>query len=129
MGYRIGVLGLGKLGLPFSVALASKFKVLGFDSDPAKRQYRQYEHKELGPTLNNDFQDYFQKACTVITPNSGLEFALSIGDMVANSDIIFVAVQTPHEETYDGSKLLPPWPDRKDFDYTYLRLACKELAN
>lgn len=119
---RVGLCGLGKLGLPVSVAIAQKFPVIGYDVDPEKMRYRSpYEHRELGPTLKDDFQKYFDTAFST----GNLRFA-PLSEMVAQSDIIFVAVQTPHQPMFDGSGLLPT--RRADFDYTYLVEACKSLA-
>lgn len=119
---KIAVCGLGKLGLPVSVAIAQKFPVIGYDVDPWKMRHRSpYEHRELGPTLEDDFQKYFDVAYST----GMLRFA-SLLEAVAQSDIIFVAVQTPHQPKYDGSGLLPL--TRADFDYTYLVEACKSLA-
>lgn len=127
---RIGLLGLGKLGLPVAVTLASKFPVMGYDINPDLCKLRVYEHKELGPNLENNFQKWFDDACDLTNKkDKGLMFSPCLPGMVKNSDIIFVAVQTPHESRYDGSTLLPAYPDRKDFEYAYLVKAVKELAN
>ncbi len=120
---RVGLCGLGKLGNPVAVAIAQKFPGIGYDVDPSKMRHRSpYEHRELGPTLEDDFQKYFDLAYST----GQLRFA-SLQEMVAQSDIIFVAVQTPHQPKFDGSGLLPT--NRADFDYTYLVDACKALAS
>lgn len=47
-------------------------------------------------------------------------------EMVGWADIIFIAVQTPHDPEYEGSTPLPE--TRKDFDYSYLIDAIKTVA-
>ena len=55
--------------------------------------------------------DIYPKKSTKITISETLEGA------VRNKDIIFVAVQTPHEKIYDGSQPISHLAN-KDFDYT-----------
>jgi UDPglucose 6-dehydrogenase len=125
----VGLVGLGKLGLPVAVALASKFRVLGYDTDAAKRCYREYEHVEKGPDGGNDFQVYFKDVCNytrrVPTVDPGLYFVRTLEEAVKESDIIFLAIQTPHDPELDGSK---PFTKAKDFDYSYLIKAATDLA-
>jgi UDPglucose 6-dehydrogenase len=45
---------------------------------------------------------------------------------VVDKDIIFVAVQTPHDPDYDGSKPITHLPN-KDFDYTIVKNVLKEI--
>ena len=45
---------------------------------------------------------------------------------VAGKDIIFVAVQTPHDPDYDGSKPITHLPN-KDFDYTIVKNVLTEI--
>ena len=53
-------------------------------------------------------------------------FALARSDeVVAHSEIIFVAVQTPHEARYEGVTRLPE--ERVDFDYTSLERPSERL--
>lgn len=46
-----------------------------------------------------------------------IKIASTLKDAVQNQDIIFVAVQTPHDPIYDGSQPSTHLPN-KDFDYT-----------
>jgi UDPglucose 6-dehydrogenase len=46
--------------------------------------------------------------------------------LVEQSDVLFVAVQTPHDPAYEGVTPLPS--SRVDFDYSYLRAAIRRLA-
>jgi UDPglucose 6-dehydrogenase len=45
---------------------------------------------------------------------------------VAGKDVIFVAVQTPHDPDYDGSRPITHLPN-KDFDYTIVKDVLKEI--
>lgn len=46
--------------------------------------------------------------------------------MVAASDVVFVAVQTPHAPTYGGER---PMPLRnRDFEYAYLTQAVRDVV-
>jgi UDPglucose 6-dehydrogenase len=45
---------------------------------------------------------------------------------VAGKDVIFVAVQTPHDPAYDGSQPITHLPN-KDFDYTIVKDVLKEI--
>jgi len=49
-----------------------------------------------------------------------------IKGVVKNSDIIFVPIQTPHEEKYEGITRIPK--ERADFNYEYLINGMKELS-
>lgn len=114
----IGLVGLGKLGLPIAVSIASRgYKVVGYDVNHHFMKKRPYEHKELGPTLQDDFQEYFDKADLTFLP---------LREMLQEADIVFVAVQTPHGPQYEGTTRLPY--SRADFDYTWLKEACAQVA-
>ena len=114
---KIGFIGLGKLGLPCALAIESKgHEVIGYDLNPRIKNYLQnrevpYKEEGLQSCLDN----------TKIKLTSGSE------SLVGNCDIIFVAVQTPHKEEYEGIKRLPD--DREDFDYSYIEAAMLTLAN
>lgn len=47
--------------------------------------------------------------------------------MVAESDIVFCAIQTPHEAEFEGATRLPV--ERRDFDYSYLLKAITDVTN
>lgn len=51
----------------------------------------------------------------------------SIEEVARQSELIFVAVQTPHAPEYDGSRPLGQLPHR-DFDYSPLKSCLQELA-
>jgi UDPglucose 6-dehydrogenase len=50
----------------------------------------------------------------------------SLRGAVAGKDIIFVAVQTPHDPAYDGSRPITHLPN-KDFDYTIVKDVLREI--
>jgi UDPglucose 6-dehydrogenase len=52
--------------------------------------------------------------------------APTLGNCVAERDVIFVAVPTPHHRSYDGSSPIAHLPV-KDFDYTTVRTILEEL--
>lgn len=117
---KAGVIGLGKLGLPVAVAMSAAHSVLGYDVNPNAMRLRSYEQLEAGP--NNDaFQPYFDRAI-----QSGAMAFAPLSDVVKDSDIIFVAVQTPHKPSLDGSQ--PLGEERADFDYSYLKNALTNAA-
>lgn len=58
---------------------------------------------------------------------TSLPLAKSIKDLVKKSDIVFCAVQTPHNPKFEGNKPLPK--ERPDFDYSYLIKVVKKVAS
>lgn len=115
---NIGIIGLGKLGTPVAVAISSKHHVIGCDINPKVMVKGKYPHLELGPKLENDFQEHLDKA--------DIEFS-SLERLVERCKIIFIAVQTPHQPRFEGITRLPD--DRADFDYTYLISAVKSISH
>lgn len=55
-----------------------------------------------------------------------VEWRPTIRDVLRESDIVFVAVQTPHAPDYEGVTRTPA--QRRDFDYTFLQTAVTEIA-
>lgn len=112
---NVGMLGMGKLGLPVALAIEKKgHKVSGFDINPNVAQYLSerkipFKEKDIQPLLDS----------TRITLKT-------VNDLVTESDIIFCAIQTPHDKEYEGTSRIPE--TRKDFDYTYLKEAVKTIA-
>jgi UDPglucose 6-dehydrogenase len=50
----------------------------------------------------------------------------SLADTVSGKDIIFIAVQTPHDPIYDGSQPITHLPN-KDFDYTIVKQVLTDI--
>ncbi len=113
---KIGFIGLGKLGMPCAVAISLRgHDVMGYDVSP-ERMSKNFPHKEEGID-GLTFQQCLDK--------STIRFG-SLEEVVRHSELIFVAVQTPHDERYEGITPLPP--ERKDFDYEHLKQAVGNLS-
>lgn len=114
---RVGFVGLGKLGLPVALALDSfGFDVCGTDINEDVARFlieRKIPYKE-------------EMADTLLQMHKIVWFN-HIDYVIRNSDVIFIPVQTPHESRYEGTTRFPP--ERKDFDYSYLRKAVKDFAD
>jgi len=59
---------------------------------------------------------------------SNFKMVDSIKDVVVNSDIVFIAVETPHDDGYDGRYPTSHLP-AKDFDYTVVKSVLAKIAN
>ena len=112
---KVGFLGLGKLGLPVALAIESKgHYVCG--TDISTDTLENIKNKKIG--YKEIWVDDYLK-------DTKLE-VFDIKGVVKNSDIIFVPIQTPHEEKYEGVTRIPK--DRADFNYNYLIKGMKELS-
>lgn len=113
---KIAFIGLGKLGLPVALAVESRgHEVFGYDINPAVADF--VKHKRI-PYAEVQVPELLQDTSLVVHP--------SIEEVVAQDpDIVFVAVQTPHDPRYEGVTRLPE--ERVDFDYTFLKQACSDL--
>jgi len=118
---NIGIIGLGKLGLPFAVTMASRgFDVIGYDLSDNPRKWIEnpdsYPYVESGPGPNKNFNKYLAEHPPSIASHPG--------EVYSRADIVFIAVETPHDPEYDGTH--PVVDDPVDFDYTALRAAVLE---
>lgn len=101
------MVGCGKLGLPTALAIEARgHEVVGSDTNPEVEGYLNqrsipYQEEGLQPLLDNTE--------VRITDNH---------ELIEGSEIVFVAVQTPHEPKYEGITRLPD--KRVDFDYRHL---------
>ena len=103
---NIGFLGLGKLGLPVALAIEDKgHKVCGTDISPITLKGIRTK------TLN-----YREEGAQELLNKSNIQIK-NISDMVKDCDIIFVPIQTPHEEKYEGITRIPK--ERADFNYEH----------
>lgn len=112
---NIGFIGLGKLGLPVALAIENRgYKVIGYDIDPKIKDY-----------LNSRVIPYQEEGVSELLRHTNISLK-TIYDVVQDSEIVFIAVQTPHDPGYEGITKLPK--DRVDFDYSYLKKAVKDVA-
>lgn len=114
---NIGMVGLGKLGLPCALAMEAYggHNIYGYDiSSQAKEiiNTRKIPYQEAG---SQDLLD-----------TSNIHFT-NIEEIILKCDIIFIAIQTPHDPRYEGITRIPK--ERVDFDYRYLQAGVKSLVN
>lgn len=107
---KIGFIGLGKLGLPCAAAMSVKTgkTIYGFDLNP---NIQQYIDDRKTPYIEGELEQYLA--------NAQFDIKDSIDGVLDSSDIVFVAVPTPHLERFEGNCPIPD--DRADFDYSYLK--------
>ena len=111
---NIGFMGMGKLGLPCALAVEMRgHKVIGYDPSPSVQEIL---HTKKLPYKEIWAQDYLEKSKIEVK---------SVKEVVEHSDIIFVPIQTPHGEKFEGTTRIPD--EREDFDYTYLKNGLVEL--
>lgn len=111
---KIGMIGCGKLGLMVALSIESKgHTVLGYDVNPAIATYLQ--NKSL-PFKEEHSEELLKDSTMRMT---------SLEEVVNESDIIFLAIQTPHDSKYEGVTRIPE--ERVDFDYSYLKEAVSEV--
>jgi UDPglucose 6-dehydrogenase len=116
---KVGFLGLGKLGLPCALAIDMKgHDVMGYDINPSVLQKEHVPYRETGPNGEPSIEP--------ILKASRLRFAKDLRDLVEHSELIFVPIQTPHEERYEGVTRLPG--ERKDFVYRWLIAGIRDLS-
>lgn len=112
---NIGFVGMGKLGLPSALAIESKGHVVtGYDVNPNIATY--IENKQI-PYMEENVPDLLNKTSIQILP---------LANVLRLSEIVFVAVQTPHDPLYEGITALPE--TTADFNYTYLKNSCRAIS-
>lgn len=115
---KAGMIGCGKLGLPVSVATAlSGHEVFCYDVVKARMTKYAPTELEAGLGQNDKFSDYVKQV--------DLQF-VSLSVLVKECELIFIAVQTPHDREYEGITPVPSL--KKDFDYSYLKNIVKQLS-
>jgi UDPglucose 6-dehydrogenase len=120
MAATIGVVGLGKLGLPIAVTLALQgHEVIAYDRDSSRMDLAALSALELGPDATSSL-----RAC--INSDLPLRFA-SLDEMLSMVDCVFVVVDTPHGPAFEG---ITPLPDsRSDFGYASLVAAVRSIVD
>ena len=113
---NIGFIGLGKLGLPCALAVESRgHSVVGYDPSQQVKEIvdtKKLQYQEIWA------QEHLEKSKIQIK---------SIEGVVQHSDIIFVPIQTPHGDEFEGITRIPE--KRIDFDYTFLKRGVKDLSD
>jgi len=111
---KIGFLGLGKLGLPVALAVESKgHHVIGTDINETTLS-----------NIRSKTLAYREEGAEELLKQSKIELK-SLNKIVEESDIIFVPIQTPHDDKYEGITRVPE--ERADFNYEYLVNGIKTL--
>ena len=94
---------------------AKGHNVFGYDIDPSVNTI--LEEKKL---------PYREEGASELLENHNINFC-NVENLVKNSDIIFVPIQTPHDPYFEGCTRLPE--ERVDFNYEYLKSGIENLSN
>jgi len=83
---------------------------------------------KLGLACAEVMSQYYNVSGYDIYPRSSDKIKIldSLADTVSGKDIIFIAVQTPHDPIYDGSQPITHLPN-KDFDYTIVKQVLSDI--
>ncbi len=92
--------------------------VMGYDIDETVRNKNPRSYKETGPDGTSDFNKFLKE--------SSLRFG-SLQEVIHHSEIVFIAVQTPHEPELEGISRLGT--RRADFNYFFLKRAVNDLVS
>ena len=114
---KVGFIGLGKLGFPCAVALeqVGGHEVRGFDVSPTVAKILS---EKTAPYIEQEFPKFLK--------NTNLILEKNIDALLNWAEIIFIAVQTPHSELYEGATPVPN--SKMDFDYSVLEGVAKEIS-
>lgn len=115
---RVGWVGLGKLGLPCALVLAnSGHDVTGYDVNPRVAAFLAGDASAL---------PWVEPGVDELVRADVMHVVEDVGQVVDRSDVIFIAVQTPHAPRFGGET---PTPDEtRDFEYGYLVQAVRDVA-
>lgn len=114
---KIGVLGLGKLGLPIALALENVgHQVNGYDPSESVQQIL---HTGVLPYQEVQAQELLDRS------QIGMLDPVTLANW---ADLVLVAVQTPHDPDFEG---ITPIEGREpvDFDYSYLVQAVSSVRD
>lgn len=118
---KVGFIGLGKLGLPVALAVENKgHEVCGYDTNPDIAElFKKSGEQRVMPNKEAGAQELLER--------SNITICSSTSDVIANSDLVFLPVQTPHQVRFEGIMPIPAY--REDFDYSYLEQAVREVSH
>jgi UDPglucose 6-dehydrogenase len=124
---KVGFVGTGKLGLPVSLMYSSKgHELLCYDIHPSfyegKDPVDLLYNEEMCPNNKLPLKEWFKQNPLQNT----YRHTKSMDEVVSFSDLIFIAVQTPHMEKYEGKARLTK--ERDDFDYTHLKKSIETVS-
>jgi UDPglucose 6-dehydrogenase len=120
---KVGWIGLGKLGLPCAMVLAQHHEVHGYDV--SDRPWQVFAG-DAEPNQEAGFTELREHLWRDDDALPAISREPSVADVVQQSEIIFIAVQTPHAPEYGGECPSPsPW---RDFEYAYLVQACRDIC-
>lgn len=106
---HIGFIGLGKLGLPCAIATAEKgHSVVGYDVNPAINSSR--HPRELLYTQETD--ETGKGTIQLMLNATTLRIVDSLEEVISHAELIFIAVQTPHQAQYEWSRTYSRYPRR-----------------
>tara|TARA_Y100000590_G_scaffold468603_1_gene652006 strand:- start:404 stop:1681 length:1278 start_codon:yes stop_codon:yes gene_type:complete len=122
---KIGFIGIGKLGLPTCIGFNKKgHTIYAYDIDPkinknktVEEIYKMKNIKELDEDNKTDLIHSIK--------NIKINF-VNLEEVLINSEIIFVAVQTPHNKLFEG--ITPISNKKNDFNYKFLIKSIKNIS-
>lgn len=115
---KVGVIGLGNLGMVLAVAMEQKgHTVCGYDINPDRMQHKLWT-REANADGKGSYAETAEKSTIV--------FHDTLAKVVQDSDLLFVCVQTPNLEYYSGEHRLHG-KERKDYDYSWLEKAITDI--
>jgi UDPglucose 6-dehydrogenase len=115
---KVGWCGMGKLGLTCAMVLAGAgHEVTGYDT---RDWWLRVLKQETPPPREQGFAVLRDQVA------DQLKWATSPRGLVGASDVVFVAVQTPHAPEYGGEEPMPA--TRNDFEYAYLAQAVRDIC-
>jgi len=112
---KVGFMGLGKLGLPCALSLENAgHEIYGYDINP-----------DVKKILETRVLPYREEGSQELLDRHDINWS-TVEELVKNSEIIFVPIQTPHHPKYEGVDRLPE--ERVDFDYSWLKSGINTLS-
>jgi UDPglucose 6-dehydrogenase len=113
----IGWIGLGKLGLPCALVMSkAEMTVIGTDTNP---EIAGYISQGKIPYQEEDVEETFLAGTTI-------GWRDTVAEVLDEADVVFVAVQTPHEPRFEGCTPTPS--ERVDFDYSHLEKVIGDIT-